>query len=84
MKIETKLNIDDEAYFVEADGVRKGHVVRMEILVESDSLGGKYTSITYTIVHHAKARYINEALVFASLEETLKYLEQKFYVENEQ
>ena len=83
MKIETKLKIGDESYFVENDGIRKGEVVKISTSVESDRLGDEDISIDYIIVRRGKAHILNEVAVFASLEEALKALERKFRIEEE-
>lgn len=74
MKIETKLNIGDDCYFIENNQIKKGRVEKIEITIREDTYNYDI-SIYYTVSKKGTSTYLWEKQVFASVEETLKYLE---------
>lgn len=74
MKIETKLNIDDSCYFIEDNQIKKGLVKKIEITIRENTYSYD-SSIYYTVSKKGTNTYLCEEQVFASIEETLKYLE---------
>ena len=78
MKIDTKFNPDDDAYYMEDNHIAKGIVKKIEITIEQDSYHDPEVLIYYTITKSNTSRHMHESELFASVEETLKYLERRF------
>ena len=79
MNIKTKFEPGDDAYYMEDNQIVKGTVKKIEITIEQDSYHDPEVLIYYTITKSNTSRHMHERELFASVEETLKYLESRFY-----
>ena len=82
MKIDTKFKPGDDTYYMEDNHIVKGTVKKIEITIEQDSYHDPEVLIYYTITKSNTSRNMNESELFASVEETLKYLESRFYAKS--
>lgn len=83
MNIKTKFELGDDAYYMEDNHIVKGTVKKIEITIEQDSYHDPDVLIYYTITKRNTSRNMSENELFASVEETLKYLESRFYAKGD-
>ena len=83
MKIDTKFKPGDDTYYMEDNHIVKGTVKKIEITIEQDSYHDPEVLIYYTITKRNTSRHTHESELFASVEETLKYLESRFYAKGD-
>lgn len=75
MKIETKLNIDDECYFIENNRINEGTIRKIEITIEQyNYYNYGECLIYYSIAKGNGTRRLNESEIFKTVEEALEYL----------
>ena len=69
MKIDTKFEPGDGAYYMEDNHIAKSTVKKIEITIEQDSYHDPEILIYYTITQHNTSRHMHESELFVSVEE---------------
>ena len=80
MKIETKLNIGDECYFMKNNEVERGNISKIEITVGSYRSGDLRTFIHYTVnygINNLTEECFEEREIFCSVDECLEKLKER-------
>ena len=83
MKIETKFEPGDDAYYMEDNHIVKGTVKKIEITIEQNIYHEPEILIYYTITKRNTSRHMHESELFVSVEEILKHLENRFYAKGD-
>ena len=74
MNIETKLNVGDEAFFIEDNKIKSGEVRAVNVNVVENSYGSCDTRTTYSIYYEREYKTFDEDYLFISLGHALDYL----------
>ena len=80
MKIETKLDLNDECYFMKDNEIEKGIISKLEITVGSYRSGDPKTHIHYIVnygINHLTEECFNEKEIFCSVDECLESLKER-------
>ena len=80
MKIETKLNIGDECYFMKSNEVERGKISKIEIEVGKYYSGDPKTHVHYTVdygINNLTEECFEEREIFSSVDECLENLKER-------
>lgn len=80
MEIVTKLNLNDECYFMKDNEVEKGKILKIEITVTTNYLGDPQPDIFYSVKYGTKNAFeecFEEREIFCTVAECLESLKKK-------
>ena len=79
MKINTKFEPGDDAYYMEDNHIQKGKIEKIEITIKQNNYHGPEVLIYYSVSKRNTSRHMHESELFVPVGEILTHLESNFY-----